>query len=121
MDFVLFDGKSLRIIEHPIIQFPIKREVTFTFEGKKLKGYEGEPIVAALYANGIKVLRYSPKDHRPRGLFCAVGNCSSCLMEVNGEPNVRVCVEELKECMVIKRQVGKGTFRGGESSCKVQK
>lgn len=100
----------MRINEHPILEFPEKREVTFIFEGQTLKGYEGEPIASALHANGVKVLRHSPEDHRARGFFCAIGNCSSCLMEVDGEPNVRVCVEELKEGMVVKRQEGKGKF-----------
>jgi hypothetical protein len=35
-------------------------------------------------------------------------------MEVNGEPNVRICVEELSEGMVVKRQDKKGSFPGGE-------
>ncbi|MEL7565094.1 MAG: (2Fe-2S)-binding protein [Dehalobacterium sp.] len=100
----------MRILEHPILEFPEKREVTFIFEGKTLKGYEGEPIASALHANGVKVLRHSPEDHRARGFFCAIGNCSSCLMEVNGEPNIRVCVEELQEGMIVKRQEGKGKF-----------
>jgi predicted molibdopterin-dependent oxidoreductase YjgC len=89
------------------LTFEKKNEVVFTFEGKTLKGYEGEPIAVALHANEIIVLR---ENHRPRGLFCAIGNCSSCLMEVNGEPNVRVCVEKLKEGMVVKMQRGKGIF-----------
>lgn len=100
----------MRISEHPILEFPVKKEVTFIFEGQSLQGYEGEPIASALHANGIKVLRHSTEDHRARGFFCAIGNCSSCLMEVDGEPNVRVCVEELKEGMVVKRQEGKGKF-----------
>lgn len=100
----------MRISEHPILEFPEKQEVTFIFEGHTLKGYEGEPIASALHANGVKVLRHSPEDHRARGFFCAIGNCSSCLMEVDGEPNVRVCVEELKEGMIVKRQEGKGKF-----------
>lgn len=96
------------IDKHPILTFKKGRKVEFTFEGRKLKGYEGEPIAAALHANGIKVLRHSPNRQRPRGFYCAIGNCSSCLMTVDGEPNVRVCVEKLKEGMVIKRQEGKG-------------
>lgn len=100
----------MRISEHPILEFPVKKEINFTFEGQSLQGYEGEPIASALHANGIKILRHSPEDHRARGFFCAIGNCSSCLMEVDGEPNVRVCVEELKEGMVVKRQEGKGKF-----------
>lgn len=102
----------MRIREHPILEFPEKQEVTFTFEGQILKGFEGEPIASALHANGIKVLRYSLKDHQARGFFCAIGNCSSCLMEVNGEPNVRICVEELREGVVVKRQIGRGHFSG---------
>lgn len=109
----------MRIKEHPVLNFASKRKVNFTFEGEKLIGYEGEPIAAALHANGVKRLKHSQKDERARGLFCAIGNCSSCLMEVNGEPNVRVCVTKLEEGMVINRQEGKGFLeeRRGESSC----
>lgn len=96
--------------EHPILTFPQKREVTFLFEGEELKGLEGEPIACALQANGIKVLRRSIRHNRPRGFFCAIGNCSSCLMVVDGEPNVRTCVKELREGMVVNRQVGKGAL-----------
>ncbi|MDW7651470.1 MAG: (2Fe-2S)-binding protein [Bacillota bacterium] len=103
----------LRIAKHPVLTFKSKNEVTFIFEGKKYSGYEGEPIAVALHANKIKVLR---EEHRPRGLFCAIGNCSSCLMEVNGEPNVRVCVEKLRAGMVINMQTGKGKFLGGGNS-----
>ncbi|MBS3970571.1 MAG: (2Fe-2S)-binding protein [Clostridia bacterium] len=106
----------MRIKEHPVLQFPALQEVTFVFEDTQLTGYKGEPIAAALHANGIKILRHSLKDHRPRGFFCAIGNCSSCLMEVNGEPNVRICVEELSEGMVVKRQDKKGSFAGGENT-----
>ena len=109
----------MRIKKHPILEFVAKQKVSFTFEGQELEGYAGEPIAAALYANEIKVLKHSHKDGRPRGLFCAIGNCSSCLMEVNGEPNVRVCVEELEEGMIINRQEGKGILKDkrGDQSC----
>jgi predicted molibdopterin-dependent oxidoreductase YjgC len=100
----------MRVTDHPILTFPERREVRFTFEGCALHGFEGEPIAAALHANGVKVLRHSPKDRRARGFFCAIGNCSSCLMEVDGEPNVRVCVEALQPGMAVNRQPGKGTF-----------
>ena len=95
-----------RISEHPILEFEKGREVTFTFEGQKLKGYEGETIAAALHAAGIRSLHETEKKHRHRGLFCAIGNCSSCLMKVNGIPNVRVCVEPLREGITVERQIG---------------
>lgn len=102
----------MRITKHPIIEYPPKREVHFTFEGQELIGYEGEPIAAALHAAGVRVLRVTPKD-RPRGLFCAIGNCSSCYVVVDGVANVRSCVEPLREGMVIQRQLGHGSLPQG--------
>lgn len=85
----------MRIKEHPILELKHGEKVTFTFEGGKLEGYNDEPIAAALVAAGIKVLSYSKKFKRPRGFFCAIGKCSSCLMNVNGIPNVRTCITRL--------------------------
>lgn len=103
---------DMRIQNHPILSYEKGKKVSFTFEGKELTGFEGEPIAAALHANGIRVL----KDHfgRKRGLFCAIGNCSSCLMEVNSVPNVRVCIEPLKDGDVVERQNGRGSILGGD-------
>jgi predicted molibdopterin-dependent oxidoreductase YjgC len=98
----------MRIQEHPILEFKKGKEVRFTFEGKEITGFEGEPIAAALLAAGIILLRKSTELHRPRGFFCAIGNCSSCLMVVNGKPNVRVCVEPLRNGMDVRMQEGKG-------------
>jgi len=73
-----------------------------------MEGLEGEPIAVALIANGIKVFRITEKMRRPRGFFCAVGKCSSCLMKVDNRPNVMVCVEPLKEGMKVEKQIGRG-------------
>ena len=43
---------SSRISEHPILGEQQKGKlVTFTYDGKELQGYEGEPIAAALKAS----------------------------------------------------------------------
>lgn len=96
------------ISKHPILEFCHGREVKFTFDGRELKGYEGEPIAMALHANGVKVYRVTPIMHRPRGFFCAIGKCSSCFMVVDGVPNVRTCVTPLKAGMKVETQRGKG-------------
>lgn len=101
----------MRIEQHPIISFNRGRKVKFTFDGKVYEGYENETIAAALHAAGVKVLGHSHKHNRPRGFYCAIGNCSSCLMTVNGEPNVRVCMEKLKEGAVVETQKGKGDLK----------
>ena len=100
-----------RIESHPILTFPQKRKVHFTFEGQELEGLEGEPIASALVANGVLVFRESVRLHRPRGFFCAIGNCSSCFMVVNERPNVRTCVTPLKEGMRVYLQRDKGVLK----------
>ena len=101
----------MRIENHPILSFKRGKKIKFKFENEELSGFEGEPIAAALHDAGVKTLRYSLKHKRPQGFFCAIGHCSSCLMEVDGKPNVRVCVEPLKEGMVVLLQKGKGVLR----------
>lgn len=98
---------GLRIEEHPILGEQKKgKEVTFLFDGKEMKGCEGEPIAAALKAAGVNVHRYTKKQHKPRGIFCAIGRCTDCVMIVDGQPNIRTCVTPLKEGMDIRTQYG---------------
>ncbi len=98
----------MRLEEHPVIDFNKRRgkKVTIYFEGKPIEAYEGEPIAEALHAAGIRVLNYSTEKQRPRGLFCAIGKCSSCLMVVNGIPNTRTCITLVEDGMKIERQRG---------------
>lgn len=98
----------MRIEKHPILDFRRGARVRFFFEGREMEGFEGETIAAALHAAGIKVLRRSSKLERPRGFFCAVGKCSSCLMEVDGVPNVFTCTTPIREGMQVRRQKGLG-------------
>jgi predicted molibdopterin-dependent oxidoreductase YjgC len=101
----------MRIENHPILTFPKKKEIPFIFEGKKVIGYEGDMIAFALHDLGIKTLSYSSKLKRPRGFYCAIGNCASCNMRVNGVDNVRTCITLLKENMKIEIQSNKGDIK----------
>ncbi|AND85840.1 (2Fe-2S)-binding protein [Clostridium tyrobutyricum] len=96
-----------RIDKHPIFGGNTKKKkISFTFDKKSLEGYEGEPIAAALKAAGVMVHRYTKKRHEPRGIFCAIGRCTDCVMIVNGKPNVRTCITPLVEGMVVQTQYG---------------
>ena len=98
---------GIRIAEHPILGVQEKGKlIKFTFDGKEVEGYEGEPIAAALKAAGLMVHRYTKKEHKPRGIFCAIGRCTDCVMVVDGIPTVRTCITPLKEGMVVKTQYG---------------
>lgn len=97
----------MRIEEHPILgHFDKGKKVTFIFDGAKMEGYEGEPIAAALKSAGIVIHRYTRRKHKPRGIFCAIGRCTDCVMVVDGVPNVRTCITPLKEGMCVQTQYG---------------
>jgi sarcosine oxidase subunit alpha len=66
---------------------------TFSFESQMVEAFQGDTIGSALFAAGRRVFSRSFKYHRPRGLYCCSGRCPNCMMEVDGVPNVRVCVE----------------------------
>ena len=67
-------------------------------------GLNGDSIASALHAAGVKKLTASLKYNRPRGFFCGIGKCSSCLMKVNGIPNVRTCIAPLKNGVHVNTQ-----------------
>lgn len=97
----------MRIKNHPILgEFEKRETISFLYNGEYMTGLKGEPIAAALRANGVIIHRYTSKEHKARGIFCAIGRCTDCVMIVNGKPNVRSCVTELEEGMTVETQNG---------------
>jgi sarcosine oxidase subunit alpha len=85
--------------------------VTIRFEGRPLACRADASVAAALWENGIRTLSHSPKYGRPRGLTCARGHCTACLMRVDGVPNVRTCETPVREGLTVARQ-DPGAFYG---------
>lgn len=100
----------MRIEHHPILTFEKNEKIAFLYEGQPLQGYQGDTIASALHAAGIKALSQSIHLKRPRGFYCAIGNCASCNMVVNGVPNTRTCITPLKEGMVVEHQTNLGVL-----------
>ncbi len=99
----------MRIKEHPVLEFQENRKIiNFTYNNKLVHGYEGDTIASALHALGIFHLSTSINLKRARGFYCAIGNCASCNMIVDGVSNVRTCITVLKEGMVVEEQLNKG-------------
>jgi predicted molibdopterin-dependent oxidoreductase YjgC len=99
----------LRIEEHPILgSLKDARRVKLDYDGREIEGREGEPIAAALMAAGVRTFRYTKRFHQPRGIYCAIGRCTDCMMIVDGTPNVRTCVTPVKEGMKVETQLGYG-------------
>ena len=99
----------IRIDRHPIIDLDRGEKVTIYYNGQPVEAYSNETVAAALYAAGIRKLNTSSQLHRPRGIFCAIGNCAGCYMTVDGVPNMRVCVIKCRDGMQVQeQQQGKG-------------
>jgi predicted molibdopterin-dependent oxidoreductase YjgC len=96
-----------RIEDHVVLDCSHKgSEVQITVDGKPISAYEGEPILSALLAAGIRINRYTVKRHEPRGLFCGIGQCTDCAMIVDGTANVRTCITPVRAGMIIQTQNG---------------
>ena len=114
---------DFRITDHPIIPIPEREKLSFFWEAKVLPAMKGDTISAALFANGIRVFGYHPKDHAPQGIFCANGQCSQCMVIANGKP-VKSCMELVEPRMKVNPLNGlptlpkvekNGTFKGIET------
>ena len=86
----------------------VEREtpVTITVNGQPVKAYAGESIAAALLAAGYRAFRRTEASGAPRGFFCGMGICFDCLVTVDGVPNRRSCMAEVRDgCVVEVRDV----------------
>ena len=84
------------------------KKISFTFNGKKYFGYEGDTLASALLANGIHLVGRSFKYHRPRGFFGAgVDEPNAKVQLYKGaktEPNANATEVELVEGLIAKSQ-----------------
>ena len=84
------------------------KNISFTFNGKKYFGYEGDTLASALLANGIHLVARSFKYHRPRGFFGAgVDEPNAKVQLYKGaktEPNANATEVELVEGLIVKSQ-----------------
>ncbi|WP_354233438.1 (2Fe-2S)-binding protein [Arthrobacter sp. UYEF3] len=77
-------------------------EVTVSFDGRPIRTAPGHSVASALVTNGITAWRDTRKHARPRGLFCGIGVCFDCLVAVDGVPNQRACLVEVRDGMDVK-------------------
>ena len=77
------------------------KAVSFTFNGKHLRGFEGDTLASALLANDQMLVGRSFKYHRPRGIVAAGAEEPNALVNLGEggkfEPNQRVTTTELFE------------------------
>lgn len=82
--------------------------LSFTFDGKRLTGLQGDTLASALIANGVHLVGRSFKYHRPRGILAAGPEEPNALVELRSgarrEPNTRATVAELFDGLEARSQ-----------------
>ena len=73
-------------------------------DGDELPAREGESVTSALLAADRPLIVRSSKYHRPRGPFCLSSSCASCLVRVDGEPNMRACETPCRQGLRVETQ-----------------
>ena len=85
-----------------------RREVHFTFNGRRYKGHPGDTLASALLANGVHFIGRSFKYHRPRGIVAAGAEEPNALVQlgtgVRTEPNIRATEIALYDGLVAASQ-----------------
>ena len=74
--------------------------ITFQFDRKEINTSPGLSLAAALTKAGIRGFREGP-DGSKRGMFCGMGVCQECLVEVDGRPNQRACMTKVVSGMSV--------------------
>ena len=86
---------------------------TFTFDGLEIPIRDGMTIAAALIAAGEPGLKQSCQGGR-RGVFCGMGVCQECLVEVDGRSAQRACMTAARAGMRIVSQPARARLTAPE-------
>ena len=83
------------------------KPLVFTFNGRRLMGYEGDTLASALLANGVDIVGRSFKYGRPRGIMCAGVEEPNAIMQLGGSeatqtPNIKATEQMLYDGLVCK-------------------
>lgn len=83
-------------------------KVTVVINGQSVQVPKGETVAAAVLSCGLDHVRTTPVSGAPRAPFCLMGVCYDCLMVIDGRPNQRACMTQVREGMRIESQAGAG-------------
>ncbi len=72
------------------------KKIKFSFENKEYEAFDGETVASALTRNGIKGFR-KDKNNNHRGIYCNMGICNECIVEINGNPSIKSCTANINE------------------------
>jgi len=93
-----------RRLSGPALRIDPNQKISFNFNGRPMQGLAGDTVATALYANGVRIFSRSFKYHRPRGLYSLDGGSSTCMVQIDGIPNLKAEITLLREGMEVQPQ-----------------
>lgn len=75
-------------------------------DGREVTAVPGQTVAGVLLGAGRSSWRTTRGSGRPRGIFCGIGVCFDCLVVVNGVPDVRACLRQVRDGDDIRVQHG---------------
>ncbi|MGV0375428.1 (2Fe-2S)-binding protein [Corynebacterium hadale] len=81
-------------------------QVRFFLDGQSREVPKGTKVSAAIFLTERALhSRDSEVSSQPRGMFCGIGCCYECLVNIDGVPKQRSCLVEVAPGMEIERDL----------------
>lgn len=98
----------MRVTDSPPLFRPrtgVAREVALRWDRDRLvAAHARDTVSAALLGAGVLATSRSIKYRRHRGPYCLTGDCGTCLVRIDGGPNVRACMTTVRDGMLVEPQ-----------------
>ena len=88
------------------------QELEFRFEGATYRGYAGDVLASALWANGVQMTGRSFKYHRPRGIYSLAGHDANAMFSDGTHTHLRGDGVRLVQGMDLKAVNTLGGLKG---------
>jgi predicted molibdopterin-dependent oxidoreductase YjgC len=80
--------------------------ITVYIDGRPVAAEVGESIAAVMLRQSEGWSRTTPVSRERRAPYCMMGVCFECLVEVDGQGSVQVCLTLVEDGMRVTRQQG---------------
>jgi predicted molibdopterin-dependent oxidoreductase YjgC len=79
------------------------RRITIYVNGTCVTAYTGETLFAVLLVEGFRILRppVEGASETAAGGFCGMGVCQECRVTVDGVPDRRACMTDVRDGMEV--------------------
>ena len=80
------------------------KPVTLTVNGRPIRAFSGETLLSVFFVEGIVTRNPNLKKNTTEtaaGGFCGMGVCQECRVKVDGVPDQRACMTEVRDGMEI--------------------